>query len=134
MKASNILYIILILGAIGFGIGYYLFNKKVPGLENVTADFELSADQLFDAFDQDESAALAKYEGKVIAVKGKASRIKATDSTTNITLYAENAMAGGINCSFNSVVHEIKKGDNVTIKGRCQGFLMDVVLNNCTNK
>jgi len=128
---TKIFSAIVILGLVGAGVGYYLFTKKVPSLENTKADFALSSDELFDAFEEDESASLAKYEGKVIAVSGSVSRIKLTDSTSNITLFAENAMAGGINCSFNEVVSNIKKGDEVTIKGRCQGFLMDVVLNNC---
>lgn len=114
------------------GIGFYYFNKGVEGLENVESDYELSADALFNAFDTNESEALLNYEGKVISVTGKVARIKSTDSTTNITIYAENAMAGGINCSFNKVISTIKKGDEVSIKGRCQGYLMDVILNNCT--
>ena len=134
MKTKKILLILLIICFVFSGVGYYYYTLKVPGLENIAVDFELTADELFNAFDQDESASLVIYEGKVIAVSGKIDRIKVNDSTSNITLYAENAMAGGINCSFNESLSNINKGDFVTIKGRCQGFLMDVVLNNCFKK
>ncbi len=130
MKTKMLLSLLLI-GLLGLAIGYFLFTMKVPSLENAKADFELTADELFNAFDENESAALIQYEGKVIAVSGKVSRIKTSETTSNITLDAQNAMAGGINCSFNEIVSQINKGDTVTIKGRCQGFLMDVVLNNC---
>ena len=129
---TKIIASILIIGFIGLAVAYYLFTMKVPGLEKTEANFELTADELFNAFDENESASLAKYEGQVIAVTGIVSRIKLSESTSNITLDAENAMAGGINCSFNEIVANINKGDSVTIKGRCQGFLMDVVLNNCS--
>lgn len=124
----------VIIGLIGASVGYYQFSKQVPGLENTPADFVLTANELFDAFDQNETSAMKRYEGKVIAVIGKVSRINSTDSTSNITLAAENAMVGGINCSFNEPVLDVDNGDSLTVKGRCQGFLMDVVLNNCTQK
>lgn len=123
---------IVIIGLLGAAVGYYLFTMKVSGLENVKPDFELTADELFDAFEENESASLVKYEGKVIAVTGMVARIKSSELTSNVTLEAKNAMAGGINCSFNGMVSSISKGDKITVKGRCQGFLMDVVLNNCT--
>ena len=129
---TKIIASILIIGFIGLAVAYYLFTMKVHGLENTEANFELTADELFNAFDENESASMVKYEGQVIAVTGIVSRIKLSESTSNITLDAKNAMAGGINCSFNEIVANINKGDSVTIKGRCQGFLMDVVLNNCS--
>lgn len=129
---TKIIISLLILGLIGAAVGYYLFTMKVPGLENVDPDYSLTANELFDAFEADEAASLAKYEGKVIAVSGKIDRIKTTETNTNVTLYAENALAGGVNCSFNGIVSGISEGDRITIKGRCQGFLMDVVLNNCS--
>jgi hypothetical protein len=129
---TKIIASILIIGFIGLAVGYYLFTMKVPDLEKTEAHFELTADELFNAFDENESASMVKYEGQVIAVTGIVSRIKLSESTSNITLDAKNAMAGGINCSFNEIVSNISKGDSVTIKGRCQGFLMDVVLNNCS--
>lgn len=127
---KRILLIILLLLAIGGGVGYYMFTKKVPTLENQKADFELTANQLFDEFDADENAALAKYENKVIDVTGNVVSVKENEGTWNIILEAENAMAGGINCSFSKDPGKLT--DSHTIRGRCQGFLMDVVLNNCT--
>ena len=132
MSIKRIALIVVLLATVaGLSTGYYLFNKKVPSLENTQADFELTANELFDAFNDDELASMLKYEGKVIAVSGQVSSIKVSDSTSNVTLHADNALIGGINCSFNARVSDLKEGDEVTIKGRCQGILMDVILNNC---
>jgi hypothetical protein len=128
---KKLLLALIILIGVAVGVGIYFFNKKVPGLENTKADYEISADELFDAFNEDETEALRKYENKVIAVSGKVDRIKLDSGRANVILHAENAMAGGINCSFKEALKGIEKGDQVTIKGRCQGFLMDVILNNC---
>lgn len=123
---------ILAIIIIGGGYGLYLFNKKVPTLEDATPDFVMSANDLFNAFDQNESEATAKYENKVIEVKGKVISIKNNESNSNVILKAEMAMAGGVNCSFKHKLEEtLEKGSTVTIKGQCQGYLMDVVLNNC---
>lgn len=122
---------VLLVAFIGAGVGFYLFNKKVPGLEGVTADYTLTADELFDAFDANEGAALTTYENKVVAVNGEVVSVKNQDGRANVILGAANALAGGVNCSFNEEISDLEKGDQVTIKGRCQGFLMDVVLNNC---
>lgn len=122
---------ILLLGSIGAATGFYMFNKKVPGLENAKADFTITANALFDEFDTNEQTALGKYEGKIIEVTGEVVSVKNEEGQSNIILLAENAMAGGINCSFKSNQNDFKKGDTATIRGRCQGFLMDVVLNNC---
>ena len=99
-------------------------------MEDVAPDDSLSADELFNAFDADEATALSKYEGKVIAVTGEVVNITSDSSSFSVTLGAENALAGGVNCSFHDKTKGISTGDQVTIKGRCQGFLLDVVLNN----
>ncbi len=121
---------LLVLLAAG-GIGFYLFNKKVPGLANATPDFHHTADELYDAFDRDEAEANTMYTGKIIDVSGLILSVKNTNETANVVLEAANAMAGGINCSFKSTVEGLEKGREVTIRGECQGILMDVVLNNC---
>lgn len=128
-------YILITIGLlilIGGGVGYYMYNKKVPTLEDVEPDFVISANDLFNAFDSNETEALAKYENKVIEVTGVVLSATNTDQQSAIILEAEMAMAGGVNCSFKyPQPKEIANGTTVTIKGQCQGFLMDVVLNNC---
>lgn len=122
------LVIVVLLGLI---TANYYYNKKVPSLDSIEAEYTLTADELYNAFVEDENKAMSLYEGKVISVQGEVISIKESENGSNITLKAENAMLGGINCSFDGTKIKLSKGENASIKGRCQGFLMDVVLNNC---
>ncbi|MAY84117.1 MAG: hypothetical protein CMP59_08290 [Flavobacteriales bacterium] len=128
---KKLLLIALLLIGVGVGVGLYLFNKKVPSLENTEAAYTLTADQLFNEFEADESAAQTKYVDQVLEVSGTIARTKSTDSISSIVLIAKNAMMGGVNCSFNGPITDFADGTQIVIKGRCQGYLMDVVLNNC---
>lgn len=124
-------YIIIIAILISAGIGAYLYNKKVPGLEGKKPDIVITADELFDSFETDESAATFKFEDKIIEVSGEVLRIRETEYGIVIVLKADNSMTGGVNCSFREMPKDIEEGQLIAIKGLCQGFLMDVVLNNC---
>lgn len=130
-KRAVILAIVAGLGLAGGAYVWMQFNKQVPSLSTVIPDYSLSADELFDAFDNDEAAALLRYESKVITVVGKVMSMRLTDSTSTMILEASNAMAGGVNCSFASPNITAQTGEVVVVKGRCQGFLMNVILNNC---
>ncbi|MGF1564883.1 MAG: hypothetical protein ACFCUH_05925 [Flavobacteriales bacterium] len=110
--------------------GWYEFNRTVPTLEDAKADFTLAADELFDAFDSDEDGATAKYVGKVIEVSGTVIAIEVKTEGSTVTLEAANAMVGGVNCAFGAAP-DLKEGQQLTLKCACQGFLMDVVMNNC---
>jgi hypothetical protein len=128
---KKLLVLLLLLAVVAGSIGYYFFNKKVDSLENTEAHFSLTADELFNAFEQNEVEAQKKYVDKVLLVSGLVSNVKLQDSLSTVVLAAENAMIGGVNCSFSIQPKGVSKGETVSIKGRCQGFLMDVVLNNC---
>ena len=125
-----VLWGLLVVVLIGGGIGFYMFNKKVPTLEHVAPDFTLEAQKLYHEFEENETVALTKYEDKVLQVEGTIMDVVKNDSNANVIL--DGGMMGGVNCSFKHKLEtEMRKGDLVVIRGQCQGFLMDVVLNNC---
>ncbi|UZO81545.1 OB-fold putative lipoprotein [Aquimarina sp. ERC-38] len=130
MKLKIVLFII-VSALVAFGIAFYMYQKKVPGLASENASYQVTANELFDAFNDNEEAASQQFLEKVIAVTGEVVSIKENNDQYTVVLHADNAMAGGINCSFRNTPDTIEKGATITIKGRCQGFLMDVVLNNC---
>lgn len=115
------------------GWGFYKYNKPHAGIADQKADYVMTAADLFNSFQKDESAANKKYLGKVIAVKGMISAIQAGSGNTNIQI--DVSPMGGVNCSFSKTdgqtLKTLKKGDTLTIKGRCTGFLMDVNLVDC---
>lgn len=124
---------ILLAAILGGVYAYYMFNKKIESVANKKADFLLTANELFDAFDSNEDAATSQYVGKVIEISGAVESVESNDTTANVVLIADNAMIGGINCQMEKGVslEGISEGSEAKLKCECQGFLMNVVLNNC---
>jgi hypothetical protein len=86
----------------------------------------LSANDLVSQFDN------AKHLGKILVVKGKVAEIATENDITNITLETGDPMAA-VSCEMEkgAPTPSVKAGDEVTLKGQCDGKLSDVVLTRC---
>ncbi len=129
-----------------FGIGIILLCLAAWGIykvyqphHNVEADqpvTTLPATILYNEFLHDETAASKKWAGKVVEVTGMITAV--TENGEYISVSLEAAPEGGVNCSFLKKDLDpelnLKKGDSITIKGKCTGFLMDVNLVDCVAK
>lgn len=126
---KKILLLILALGAIGAGVGYYMYNKPVASLENKKADFVVTAAQLITDYEANEQAANDKYLGKVVEVSGKVVDITTEEGKTKVQIETPNPISLII-CEMETGtnVETIKAGDEATIKGMCSGYLSDVIL------
>jgi len=138
-KGIKIVLIIVIAGAlIGAGSVYYVFNKPHRNVEGEAAAFKMEAKAFFDEFNTDETASNTKYLNKVIQVKGKIVSFTKETGEVSITLNSETE---GINCAMDSTgvvenkveIDKLKVGDDVTLKGKCDGFdmIMGIVLTRC---
>jgi hypothetical protein len=128
-----ILGVVLFLVVLGIGTGIYLFRMPHKDLAKVKADIVLSAVDLQKAFEDNETAASAKYVKKILQIDGEVLSVKpAEEDVLNVTLKTGNDMSSVI-CTFPAGTDPAKfsPGSSVTIKGECSGFLMDVLLNNC---
>jgi hypothetical protein len=128
----------LLLLLVGLVWGLYVYNKPHRSAAQETASFTLDADSLFAEYQKDEQTADRRYLGKVVRVKGKLAEIR-RDGPTEIWILSVqpgNASAGGgVNCQLfageGGSSPRPRPGDEVTVKGRCTGFLMDVNLADC---
>jgi hypothetical protein len=127
----------LLLVLIGLAWGYRLYTKPHASAEGETPAFSLSADTLFAQYQKDEQGADKKYLGKVLEVKGKLGDIQHNGHSEIWILSAQpgGTSGGGVNCQLYTgegitAVHP-KQGDEVVLKGRCTGFLLDVNLADC---
>lgn len=116
-----------IIGAIGGGIGFYMFNKPLESTMSMKPDYSFEPSVLLTAFTEDEVAANNKYLDKVIEVKGKVQKVEKADDKLTIYLETENLMSSIIFQMEDAGV-ECEKGEEVVLKGICTGYLMDVVL------
>jgi hypothetical protein len=115
------------------GIVYFVYNKPHRDVASEKAEYTLTADELFDEYEADEAAANSKFLDKTVQVSGTISEIGTNDAGQSfVILAAKNAMIGGISATFQGEQANLEEGLKVSLKCRCTGKLMDVVLINCT--
>jgi hypothetical protein len=132
---KRILTGIIILAFAGAGYGWYQYQKAPPDIRAQKAGIEISAVELLKAFQQNETAGIAKYVDKILIVAGTVTDIQ-TDSSGQATVSLQTGdLLAAVTCSFyqnDEGVKKVKAGSLVRIKGVCTGMLTDVVLNKCS--
>lgn len=131
---KKILISLGVVGVIGAGIGYYFFNKKVPSMATEKSEVAIDAAQLYQEFETDETAASAKYVGKIVTVSGavlEASTLE--DGTPKVLL--DTGSDFSVSCEFDPNTQHAKTtfqpGEKITLKGECAGLNLDVQLARC---
>jgi hypothetical protein len=134
LKKRTIIWIgILLLVLAALGWGWHLYEKPHQSAAGEAAAVTVDADMLYHQYSTDEHTADQQYSGKVIAVTGRLTEIQHNGNSV-IWILSTQPGGGGINCQLfagTMVDHEPHTGDRVTVKGRCNGFLMDVNLVDC---
>lgn len=117
----------------GIFIREWVYKEPDKSVGNRSTDIIISAGQLVKAFEEDENSANAKYLNKIIEVTGIIKSITENDKEICVVIKDDNATAG-VSCSFDLSTIEKSNfvpGKSIIVKGICNGFLMDVVLNKC---
>lgn len=130
MKTSfKIIIGLAVVGAIG---AYILLTPKGEvNMNQTAAAHELNAGALYAAFSQDETSANTKYAGTVIQVSGQLDAVEKNEQGQyQLSLNTEDDM-GAIVCTLSETPSDLallEIGNSITIKGRCTGYLFDVVI------
>ena len=114
--------------------GYLDYAKKVNpnGPYTLKVDYELTANQLYKAYDDNEIAADNKYKGKKLAVTGKISDISEVFGNIAVDLKSDDGIGWTtIRCTMKNrdEVSKLRKGQKVTIIGTCDGLTLNVAIN-----
>jgi len=135
---KNLLILIIVGLVIGLSVVYYVFNKPHRDIEGETPYAKMEAKALFSEYNENEEEANLKYGDKVIQVTGKIVEIAKDKNDVSFVL---NDEMEGVNCSLDSLmvlnskdlINTYKIGNNITLKGKCDGFdmIMGVVLTQC---
>jgi hypothetical protein len=117
----------------GVLFGLYMYNLKPQDLQKVKPDFIVTAPDLLKAFESDENAATAKYVNKVVEVSGTIQSVKPGENNALTISLNTGSDLSAVICTLqgNSEPTNLGTGEQITIRGKCSGFLMDVLLNNC---
>jgi type II secretory pathway pseudopilin PulG len=102
-------------------------------IQSQTSSYELSANQLFREYDQNEVAADAKYKGKVVVVTGTIQNIGKDIMDEAYIVIGGAGFLDGVQCTFTkgeqSSVARLSKGQQVRVKGEVAGRFGHVLIN-----
>jgi hypothetical protein len=127
------LFVVLFIAVSAILAALILYNKKHTDTAKAKPDFVVTATSLQKEFEDNEKAASARYINKILEVSGAIASVAQADSANlNVSLKTGNDMSSVI-CTFHTGpgITRFKEGDEITLRGECSGFLMDVLLNNC---
>lgn len=128
MKKKVLIILAIILAAIVLAgvVAYRMYNKPHTNVVNASPAANLTADELYQQFEENDSLAFNQYRDKVLQVGGTVSKVKNAGDTSYLVLLEvpANSMSN-IKCSidpaFNDRAAGLTSGDKVTIKGICSG-------------
>lgn len=135
MRKKIILGVVVII-AMGIVTGLYYYNKPVESLKNKTADIQVTSEKLYSDFYANEENANKVYLNKIINVAGSVTAInKNNDGSITLQLQSGDAM-GSVICKMeireSDKAGKVTSGTMLSVNGMCTGYLMDVVLVNCS--
>jgi hypothetical protein len=135
MKKKQLILILMIaILAVVTVTVFYTFRKNPDSVSRSKPEFIISASELVDEFMEDEDAANQKYLDKIIQIGGEISGVEELQGGKTV-IYLKGNSLGSVSCLFSGseLGTEIPEvGKPVTIKGKCTGFVLDVVLTMCT--
>jgi hypothetical protein len=114
--------------------GYNEYNRGMPDTHQLRPVFKLNAEEILKQFEVNEEEAMNRYGDKTIRVHGIVGFTNVTDSSATVFLNSPISLASII-CEFQkdskTETQNLKKGDSVSIKGICSGYLMDLIMVRC---
>lgn len=142
-NSLRILVLLVVMATSGLIYGLYEFNRKPASLQTSREDYTISAGELMQQFDQNQTGANTKYTGKTLLVSGLLRSIDTdSDGFATVVLSDEKESLSSVRCSmdssFKSEQLSIKTGAKLSIKGICTGYQpddmglgADIILNRC---
>jgi hypothetical protein len=133
-KYIILLIIAVVLILVGLLALRWVFKPAEASMASEKAAAEISAADLISAFETDEPKANESYLGKVILVTGTIDKIDEDSASVSVTLKQPESISGVI-CTFSKeTVSEnvFSAGKEIKVKGKCDGYLMDVILTKCS--
>jgi len=134
MKGKKSLIFVFLMVSI-LGLVTYYYNKPHVDVKKTKAAYVVSAQNLISQYQENETEANEKYAENIIQVNGEIFNISTLKGNSVITLRDGNSESSII-CHMlpeeNRRALELKKGQNIEIKGISTGYLLDVIMVKCT--
>lgn len=125
-------YIILAVLAVAAAIGSYAwreFNRTNENLSGVRPAATVNAAALIGEFEANDSAANARYLGKIVQVDGMVKQVDKDDEGKYTVVLGDTASMSSVRCAMDSTyasaAASLQRGAPVKIKGAFTGFKRD---------
>ena len=130
MTARKKVFLILLILIIGVGsiYAFYVWNKPARDVSQEKG-IQVTAVAIFDSFNNNEQSANALYLNKAVEVTGVVTNVKKNQAGETVVYLQSDDAVFGVNCTFKQDPGAIQKGNTITFKGICTGYLSDVILN-----
>jgi tRNA_anti-like len=125
---KKLLLVILVVAIAGGLYAYYQYNRKPAGVADQEA-VKINAAALVASFMNDEKAAQATYNNKVLEVVGVVA-----DHKTTILLQSDDPLSSVFCTLENKLTTLPKVGDEIIVKGFYAAYTTDVLLTGCIIK
>ncbi|MCK0144748.1 OB-fold putative lipoprotein [Arenibacter sp. F26102] len=133
-KKFKIILSLLVLVIIGLVVSFLYYNKPHANIEKSKSDYSLTANQLIKEYKEQGIEAEKKYSERIIQVQGQIHKISTLKGNSVITLQSSDSESSVI-CHMlpeeNANVLKLKNGQEIMVKGKCTGFLLDVIMVRC---
>ncbi len=120
-KALYAFLFVLVLGGVAY---WYIMNEKFDDTAAAKSVYTVSAQDLINAYQSNDSLANATYREQIITVQGRVTEVEAADTTVNIK-FTDPVTGSYLIFDFQSQhvadAKVVQAGDSVSIKGSCSG-------------
>ena len=131
---SKIAVGIILLVSIGVMVALNLFHQPHIDVKTSDAGIVISTQDILNDYQEDESLANNKYADQIIQIKGVISDISIEDGSSIIIFKDENGLSS-VMCHMspeeNLKVLKLKRDKQITVKGICTGYLLDMIMVRC---
>ena len=137
MKQKNKFFISIIIILVCINVYTFVlpfFKSSNINLEKVNSEVSLNANQLVASFVSDEEKSNQLYAGKIIEVTGFVKEVSFLNNRKTLILYTKDEKSNiicDLHKSQTEKIKNLKKHQEIKVKGVCKGFLKDVILLNC---
>ena len=122
MKKALFAFLLVVL--LAGGAFWYIMNETFDDTAATQSAFTVSAQDLINAYQTNDSTANASYREQIITVQGRVTEVEAADTTVNIK-FTDPVTGSYLIFDFQSQhvadAKVLQAGDSVAIKGSCSG-------------
>lgn len=122
IRKATIAFILVALCA--GGAFWYIMNETFVDTAGTESAYTITAQDLINAYQNNDSLANATYREQIITVQGRVTEVEAADTTVNIK-FTDSVTGSYLIFDFQSQhvadAKVVQAGDSVSIKGSCSG-------------